>query len=252
MNITFNEASHSQKVTSLDEAAEIYQRFIRTYMQLECDKRIVGGVVFFGGAIDVSLPITDDGNTIFDLQKKWGSKGRDMRSKLLYLFSSFSSGQRGPTPSKLVSFDGVEFKIPKDDSYPMLISLETRAKYGELQLDGSLDTGDAITANNISRETHIVNHRIVLGIRKYEKNPKHKAKYDSMGKGLSASPMDLNDNEAQSLLNCAIAIDKERTLYAAKDGKCYVFPEHEPGKAIYHGYLEEHPSEKIQRILKLK
>ena len=93
--------------------------------------------------------------------------------------------------------------------------------------------------------------RIPLGIRIYQPNPKHKKVETFLGKGLKIAPMTLENKEAQELLNKAIQIDKERTLYAVKDGKCYAFPEHEPGKKIYHGYELKNPSDLIKRKLGL-
>ena len=52
--------------------------------------------------------------------------------------------------------------------------------------------------------------------------------------------MTLENKEAQELLNKAIQIDKERTLYAVK-----------PGKKIYHGYELKNPSDLIKRKLGL-
>jgi hypothetical protein len=64
--------------------------------------------------------------------------------------------------------------------------------------------------------------------------------------------MDLSDEDAQALLNQARSIGSEKVLYGLRDGKCYSFREHIPGKAIYHGYLIENPSDKVQRVLGLR
>ena len=90
-----------------------------------------------------------------------------------------------------------------------------------------------------------------LGVQLHFTINQHKKVETFLGKGLKIAPMTLENKEAQELLNKAIQIDTERTLYAVKDGKCYAFPEHEPGKKIYHGYELKNPSDLIKRKLGL-
>lgn len=247
MDITFNEASHFQKVSSLEEAAGIYREFLNTYTTLEKVKRITNNISFYGNVVDISAPITCNGETIYDLQKMWGNRGKTECSKLLSIFSKFASRKRSPVPCKKFILDGICFLIPEDDHNTILISLLTLPKYTEPYLEGNIEDGSPLPIKNISRPTHIEEHRVKLGIRCYQRNPKHKPIYTSMGNGRQASPMDLSDQEAQEILNTAISIDTERVLYAVKENKCYVFREHEPGKAIYHGYLDEDPPENVKK-----
>lgn len=254
MKVTFNEASQLQKVPSLEEAAGIYQQFLDTYKALAQDKRITSKVEFVGKIGDYSAPITENGELIFDLQRLWGKRGKDMNRQLLTFFSSLASTKRTPIPNKNFTVDNVTFLIPEDDSDAMLISLRTLPKYGNLHIDGKLDNGCILCMKNIADISQIEEdeHRIALGIRIYERNPKHKSVYISMGDGEIASPMDLCDEDAQALLNQARSIERGKALYAVKDRKCYGFREHIPGKAIYHGYLIEDPSDKVQRVLGLR
>lgn len=249
MKITFNKASHCIKLSSLEEASNAYGVFVETYCTLRKEKGIPGGIEFLGDPIDILQPITSQGHNIYDLRKCWEKRGRDQLSLILTIFSSLASGKKSPTPYKLVFLDNVSFRIPSDHSQAILFSLETAEKYTALDINVNLPDGSSLTALNISCPDHIKAHRIPLGIRIYQRNPKHKSTYSSMGNGLVASPMDLSDAEAQDLLNSAIQIDKDRTLYASLNGKCYVFPEHEPGKEIYHGYLEDQPSELVKHKL---
>ena len=253
MKITFNEAARMHKVASIEEAAAIYQQFLDTYMALEQDCRITNKVDFVGKVGDISTPVTIGGNTVYELQKMWGNLGRTKISKLLAIFNSFASTKRTPMPSKNFTVDGITFLIPEDDSNAMLISLETLPKYGAPFIDGKENDDSILCMKNIANTSQIEkDHRLALGIRLYERNPKHKLVYSAMGDGNLASPMDLVDTAAQELLNRAIAFDAEKVLYAAKGGKCYAFREHEPGKAIYHGYLVDNPSPKVKNALGLK
>lgn len=252
MDIVFNEASYSQQVSSLQEAADIYWEFLTTYMALEKDKRITNKVIFYGKVENISAPITSCGDTIFDLQKIWGNKGVTARSKLLSMFSKFASLEKSPLPYKQFVLDDIPFRIPEDDNNTILISLVTQPKYRELYLEGSVSDSGTLKIKNMCNCTQINDHRIALGIRCYERNPKHKPTYTNMGKGEQASPMDLSDEEAQDALNTAISIGEEKVLYAIKKSKCYAFREHELGKAIYHGYLVENPPEKVRRALEMR
>ena len=254
MKVTFNEAAQLQKVSSLEEAASIYQQFLDTYKALVQDNRITNKVEFVGKMGNIAEPITDNGEQIYDLQRIWGKHGKDMYRQLLTFFSSLASTKRTPVPNKNFTVDNVTFLIPEDDSNAMLISLKTSPKYGALNIDGMLDNGYILCMKNIAAPSQIeeYEHRLALGIRIYERNDKHKTMYTSMGNGEQSSPMDLCDQDAQAILNQACFIGPEKVLYGLKDGKCYGFREHIPGKAIYHGYLIENPSDKVRRVLGLR
>ena len=250
MKITFNKAAYCVKLPSLEEAGNVYKNYIDVFFILKKEKRITEGIEFFGEMIDTQQWITSQGHTIYDLKKCWGKYGVDRQRMLLQMFSMMASGKSSPTPSKIVKLDDTKFQIPAEER-TMLISLETARKYAEPFLEGVLEDQPLYRMLNISRADHIEVHRIPLGIRIYQPNPKHKKVETFLGKGLKIAPMTLENKEAQELLNKAIQIDKERTLYAVKDGKCYALPEHEPGKKIYHGYELKNPSDLIKRKLGL-
>ena len=256
MKVIFNEAAYSQKVSSLEDASRIYWQFYKTYAALKRVEGITNFKPLYGKRVAITDQVANDGSKISDLQRIWGAQhkgeGRTTFSALLSAFGRVIPIDGELFPSKLFTIDGISFLIPEDDICSMLLSLATHPKYENTTLQGTVNDGSILEMKNISDSSHIEEHRVALGIRKYERNPKHKDTYDAMGKGRIASPMDLCDEDAQKLLNRAVFVDKERTLYAALNGKCYVFPEHEPGKAIYHGYLDEHPNEKVQRALGLK
>lgn len=83
----------------------------------------------------------------------------------------------------------------------------------------------------------------VVGSRIYEANPKHKINY---GWG---SKMDLDEKEAQLLLNCAIEVDGNDKHLAAKCGNTYYsFRCHL--KNLYHGYQDNNLPENVKTQLK--
>jgi hypothetical protein len=82
----------------------------------------------------------------------------------------------------------------------------------------------------------------------YEPNPKHNI-VSGQNQGMRISPMDLTDEEAQSILNCARNIPGEKRLFAFHKGKIYIFFEHLERR--YHGFLLENPREYQQRDAKI-
>lgn len=107
---------------------------------------------------------------------------------------------------------------------------------------GERKVEEAVSIDNIAHRDHLNVHSYKLGIRCYEANPKHKVNY---GWG---SIMDLNEEEAQFILNKAvIAEDDEKHLIAKYKGKYYSFRCH--WKNFYHGYLDNAMPEYMKRKL---
>jgi len=104
-----------------------------------------------------------------------------------------------------------------------------------------------LSIRNLSREDHIRKYQSALGIRYYHANAvKHKAERVNMyGRGKQASPMDLDDETAQLLLNRAIPANNR--LYAKKNGKIYAFMKERP--CIYHGYIDDGAPESVRKKL---
>lgn len=111
------------------------------------------------------------------------------------------------------------------------VSLETNASYANKVLRGKQGNID-IELKNIASETHILQNEEFLGIRHFEANPKHRreAYWDAAGRHVEA--MDLDESEAQDLLNRAVIIDDN--LYGKKYGQYYCFQKHHAN--CYHGY----------------
>lgn len=90
----------------------------------------------------------------------------------------------------------------------------------------------SVELKNIVNEDHIKSYKHLLGIRIYEPNKKHRkeAYVDAAGRYVDA--MDLNEEEAQKLLNKAIEINGN--LYGKRHGQYYCFQKHHDN--YYHGY----------------
>ncbi len=116
----------------------------------------------------------------------------------------------------------------KDD---FLISLESEPVFAQSVIEGMIGRENT-SIKNISRQEHIQFYKIMLGIRCYEPNKKHRKDPYVDGAGRYVDAMDLNDEEAQELLNCAIEINGN--LYGKKHGRYYCFQRHHEN--CYHGY----------------
>lgn len=113
----------------------------------------------------------------------------------------------------------------------MIISLESNLSYSDSKLKG-IQNSKSVELKNIVNEDHIKSYKHLLGIRIYEPNKKHRkeAYVDAAGRYVDA--MDLNEEEAQKLLNKAIEINGN--LYGKRHGQYYCFQKHHDN--YYHGY----------------
>lgn len=114
------------------------------------------------------------------------------------------------------------------------------------QLSGVYESPEGIIKEgkvmNLSQEKHLNENYHALGSRIYESNPKHKVNY---GWG---SVMDLEDRQAQELLNQAIKVDENGKHLAAKyNGMYYSFRCHLNN--CYHGYQDNSLPENIKSQL---
>ncbi|MGN0334377.1 MAG: hypothetical protein ACI4DV_01765 [Lachnospiraceae bacterium] len=128
----------------------------------------------------------------------------------------------------------------------MLVSLLSNPIFSGSEIAACLDDQE-ITIRNISKDVHIDYYRNELGKRIYAGNDKKhkKDRVNSYGKGKEGSPMDLEQEEAQELLDRAICINGR--LYARKNDKNYAFQN--TRDVIYHGYIAEDLGDHIKKEL---
>lgn len=147
-----------------------------------------------------------------------------------FIFEGIESVQCGLACKK----NGTVFSLGTNDSF---IKEKISGKYTS---DGK--TCKTVEIDNISEKKHVDIHWSKLGTKIYEANPKHKANY---GWG---SPMDLNDKEAQYVLDrSVIAGDEEKHLVAKYQNNYYSFRCH--WKNYYHGYQDHSMPEDMKRRL---
>ena len=131
----------------------------------------------------------------------------------------------------------------------LLFSLGTKNYFFERQISGDYVFEETIKRDikidNVAKKEHIDIHWFKLKRRIYESNPKHKTNY---GWG---SPMDLDDETAQQVLDTAIPVpNNENHLINCYNGKYYSFRRHHHN--CFHGYIDDTIPENFRVLLKKK
>ena len=228
MIVAINDLPFRSKMSSKAEAIEAIRKWMEICKELESDKvSAVEGI--YSGVIDRTLEIAPQYKLI-QLVKEFQT--REERSYLIHLLVNL------PVPDmedvNAFYFKGMGSKICAWAKEGIVVSAITDITYAEDKLVGVQNDQD-IEINNIAQKQHLELYKSALGIRKYEPNPKHRknAYYD--GAGRYVDEMDLNDDEAQNLLNHAIDIDGK--LYGKMNGNYYCFQNHHDN--CYHGYCNK-------------
>lgn len=127
-----------------------------------------------------------------------------------------------------------------------IVSLLSSDLFSKNALAGEIN-GVRVSIKNISQDEHIYDHRKVLGKRIYRGNKeKHKReKLNYYGKGKAGSPMDLDENQGQELLDKAV--EYKGRLYGRYQGKNYSFQCEQD--VYYHGYIDNELGDDVKRFL---
>lgn len=125
----------------------------------------------------------------------------------------------------------------------VVISLKSKVEFSGKTISGTID-GYPCVIRNIAERAHIGQYDALLGRRLYVRSPKHRLEeYKRSGEDVSV--MDLVDEEAQALLDRAIAIGEgSNRLYGKLAGLYYVFPI--TSGNTYHGYRHDRLPQHIQ------
>ena len=190
------------------------------------------------GVIDTQKEISPDFKLIQLLQN---FQTREERTFLLGLLTN--QGTYRSEPGVLCQIGKKESLICAYAIDNILISLLSNELFETPVLVGSV-AGEEVSLKNLSKEEHIYYYRKELGIRRYmANNKKHKFDRENpYGKGKIGSRMDLQDEEAQDLLNKAIEI--KGRLYAKKNGYYYAFQNERD--IDYHGYRVDDVGEDVK------
>lgn len=200
--------------------------FLKLYQELRQKKyRMISGV--YGAEIDVLREIAPNVKLIQILQD---FETRDEQRLLLTILNNLNRPDyRGP----LFYLAGKSSKICAFASGGILLSLDSDSVFSQKLITGECD-GRVCEIKNIASFLHLSDYDAFLGHLRYQRSPKHRER-EYYRTGESVSPMDLNDEEAQFLLDCAIRIGER--FYAKKNNHYYVFPV--TTKNLYHGFRDD-------------
>lgn len=242
MIVAINDLSFQYEMSSLDEALNSLCKFIELCELLEdghmknVDKIVIAEGFECSGTLAPSLILPQ---IIQSIQPK------DKQRKLMSLIRNRDTVCVDQVAAPFC-LDGKTSKLCACVRNEMVISLHSSPIFDSPVLLGACD-GVPQSLDNLSLDEHIHTHQEKLGIRIYCANSgKHKPdRAHGYGKGKIASPMDLDDESAQKLLNKAIQFDGK--LHAKQDGKYYTFMSQSP--CVYHGYIDDRVPDNVRRKL---
>ena len=234
MNAAINDLSFERAFSSKEEAIEKVHQWINICRKIESGemtavKKLCSYMINTSAEISPGVPL---------IQLVREFQTQDERRYLLHLLANLEQPENRPETPFL--FNESLSYICAWVKEGVLISLETDIVFKEPELSGMIGL-DNVSIKNISRQEHIDLYKKWLGIRRYESNKKHrKEPYIDAG-GRHVAAMDLDELEAQKLLNQAIEINGN--LYAKKHGRYYCFQNHHDN--CYHGYQNNNLGENI-------
>ncbi len=207
--------------------------FLRLYQELKQNKyRAIER--FYGVKIDVFREIAPGLKLIQVLQN---FKTKDEQRLLLTILNNLDCPDyQGP----LFYLVEEESKICAFARGGILLSLDSASVFSQRLITGELD-GRVCEIKNIASILHIRDYDAFLGHLLYERSPKHRER-EYIRSGETVSPMDLNDEEAQLLLDRAIRIGER--YYAKIDDRYYVFPVTVGNR--YHGFRDDRLQQNIR------
>lgn len=241
MNAAINDLSFGKAFSSKAEAIEKVHQWMNTCKKIESGE-MTAVENLYSDIINTSAEIAP-GVPLIQLVKEFQTQ--DERRYLIHLLANLKRPECRPEAPFL--FNENQSYICAWVKEGTLLSLETSAVFKEPELKGIIAL-EKVTIKNISRQEHISLYEKWLGIRHYESNRKHRKEpyIDAAGRHVAA--MDLNELEAQKLLNQAVEINGN--LYGKKHGQYYSFQNHHDN--CYHGYQNNNLGENIIKKIEEK
>lgn len=238
MVAAINDLSFGKKFSNKEEAVQKVRQWMEVCKKLELQETTAIEKIC-SEMIDTSAEIAPD-YPLITLVKEF--KTRDEQRYLYHLFANLEK------PENIVCDP---FCLKGQCSYicswarkTVVVSLESDIMFDQPILNGQIGQRE-VAIKNISKQEHIREYEEFLGIRHYEANKKHRKQpyIDAAGRYVDA--MDLDEEEAQKLLDHAVEI--EGNIYGKRKGQYYCFQRHHDN--CYHGYqnndLELHIRNKI-------
>ena len=234
MNAAINDLSFAKSFSSKEEAIDKVRQW------MEVCRRIESGEMTEIRTLCSTLINTKEeiapGYLLIQLVKEFHTQ--DEKRYLLHLLTNLGEPEEMPEDPFLLDEDSSFICAWAKEG--ILASIETKDVFTKPELNGLIGQ-NKVSIKNISKLEHIALYKKWLGIRCYEANKKHRREpyIDKAGRQVAA--MDLNDLEAQKLLNQAVDIDGK--LYGKRHGQYYSFQNHHDN--CYHGYINNNLDENI-------
>lgn len=239
MEMLLNDLPFRYEMSNEHEIKRSVDKFVSIFIELKGIRKNMKLVYFNNNITSVELMPGYNFSKLFNDK----SIPLDKRRIILNLFTKLKIVEM--ENFGVFNFDGNKSKLC---SYALsneilVISFITNKIFEMHKLEGQIEGCDYIKeVKNIGNKEHLVFYTNEIGIRIYEMNPKHK-----IGSNWG-SPMDLDDNTAQQVLDSAIIYnDDDKCLVNLYNDKYYVFRRHINN--CYHGYIDEGVPENIRKKL---
>ena len=235
-----NDVSFEYQFDTIKNAIDYMHRFLDICKRIETEE-VTNIQEIRTGVIDTQVNIAPDYKLIQLIQE---FKEREERSFLLSILTNRGTYMADEECDCLIA--GKKSSVCAQAIDNFLISLLSNEIFAQSLIRVTIEQNE-VELRNISKCEHLDYYRNELGLRRWIANSvKHKPDRDNpYGKGKVGSRMDLDDEEAQELLNQAIYI--KGRLYGKKDGKYYAFQNERD--INYHGYIADDMGEDIKRKL---
>lgn len=242
MDIAINDISFMYKMTSLEEARAALEKLedVTTYIKSESVTK-VRYILNDDYKVNTATMMTDNHNLSTVIKS---IKDIETKRRLIELLVNCNTIHVANVSEVMIGDYSSEICSLFKDSF--VVSLCSDELFANNVLDAIYNEKD-IQIRNMSHRTHVDDYRNLLGIRKYERNPKHSTKEYIRGGGENVSSMPLDDDTAQKVLNKAVEINGK--LYGMFEGEFFEFPLTRDN--IFHGFhrrdLDIHIKQEIQR-----
>lgn len=225
MVAAINDLSFDEKFSNKNEAVQKVRQWMNICKKIEANETTEIEDIY-SVMLNTSAEIAP-GYPLIQLVKEFET--RDERRYLIHLLTNLNQPEN--MPEEPFYINGKCSFICSWARDAIVVSLESNVMFGQSILDGTIEQ-ENVLIKNISKQEHISLYEEFLGIRYYEANKKHRKQlyWDAAGRQVDA--MDLNDVEAQELLNRAVKI--EGKLYGKRKEQYYCFQRHHNN--YYHAY----------------
>ena len=231
MRVIVNDLSFQWRMYSQEEALEKLLNLIKICREIEGGRLKKVEKLVLVDKIDVQYEIAPSCSIIKLLQRVLPLEER--RYLLSILLNRGTGGMVSGSPFVCGEKSSYACAAARKEA---VVSLLSSVLFSDSVITGKIDD-QPVVLKNIGKKEHFFAHREILGIRIYRANSeKHKKERSNFyGKGKVASPMDLDDEHAQRLLDKAIEFKGK--LYGRYQGKNYSFQREQD--VYYHGYIDD-------------